>query len=156
VFSYAIAVRDAWAFHWHNISARVTVYLFCHAPAELYAKLTGDARGAIALYGFLFFGAQLFGLALTFAADRSQRPVIFTGACLSTARLCPLVFGCPTEMWVSHALFWPALTICHYARPGIGGGIAVAGALTALVLTHEGGVVFAAAAVATLALRGLR
>src|ERR1700742_1866341 len=47
IFSYAIAVRDAWAFHWHNISGRVTVYLFCHVPAELYMWLTGDARGAI-------------------------------------------------------------------------------------------------------------
>ena len=23
IFSYAIAVRDAWAFHWHNISGRL-------------------------------------------------------------------------------------------------------------------------------------
>jgi hypothetical protein len=91
---------------------------------------------------------------LTFAADRSQGRAIFTGACLSTAVLCPLVFGYPTEMWVSHALFWPALAICHSARSGISGGAAVTAVLTPLVLTHEAGVVFASTAVATLVLRG--
>src|SRR4051812_6134309 len=100
IFSYAIAARDAWAFHWHNISGRVTVYLFCHVPSELYVKLTDDLRGGIGLYGFLFFGSQLFGLFLTLAADRSQGRAIFIGACLSTALFCPLVFGYPTEMWV--------------------------------------------------------
>src|SRR5262249_27848129 len=27
-FSYAVAVQDSWAFHWHNISGRLFVYLF--------------------------------------------------------------------------------------------------------------------------------
>src|SRR5262249_40268010 len=62
----------------------------------------------------------------------------------------------PTEMWVSHALFWPSLAICHSTRSGIARRIAVASILTALVLTHEGGVVFAAAAVAPLVLRGMK
>ena len=156
LFSYAVAAQDAWAFHWHNISGRLFVYLFSLWPAETYVGLTGDARGGIDLYGVLFYAGQLLGLAATFAADRSKGRIIFAYACLSTACLCPLVFGFPTEMWMAHAVFWPALAVCHYARPGIGGMIAVFAALLALVFTHEGALVFAAAIVSTLLLRGLR
>jgi len=93
-------------------------------------------------------------LAAAYAADRSQGRIIFCAACVSVAGLCPLVFGYPTEMWMAHALFWPTLAVCHYARQGIGGTAMVAAALTALVFTHEGAVVFAVAIMATLLLRG--
>jgi hypothetical protein len=156
IFSYAVAVQDAWAFHWHNISGRLFVYLFCYLPAETYVGLTGDARGGIDIYGLLFFGSQAMGLAATYAADRSKGRIIFGAACVSVAGLCPLVFGYPTEMWMAHALFWPTLALCHYARQGIGGTAMVAAALTALVFTHEGAVVFAVAIMATLLLRGLQ
>ena len=156
IFSYAVAVQDAWAFHWHNISGRLFVYLFAFAPAETYAGLSGDARGGINVYGFLFFSAQLLGLAATFAADRSRGRIIFCYACASTACLCPLVFGAPTEMWMAHALFWPALALCHFAPNNIAGITVTFAALLALVLTHEGAVVFAFAILATLLLRGWR
>lgn len=155
MFSYAVAVQDAWAFHWHNISSRLFVYSFTSRPAEFYIALTGDARGGIAVYGLLFFGAQFFGLLATFAADRSPGRVVFSYACFSTACLCPLVFGAPTEMWMAHALFWPALALCHYAR-GVWGALLVFAALLTLVFTHEGAWILAAAILATLLLRGAR
>jgi hypothetical protein len=155
IFSYSVAARAGWAFHFHNISDRLFVYLYSHLPAETYVALSGDARGGIALYGILFFAAPLAGLAATFAADRSNGRVIFGCACLSTVVLCPMVFGFPTEMWVAHSLFWPALALCHYAPRGVAGGAAILAALLALVLTHEGALVFALAILATLALRGM-
>lgn len=154
IFSYAVAVQDAWAFHWHNISSRIFVYLFSFAPAELYVGLTGSARGGIAVYGLLFFGAQFLGLLITFAADRSPGRILFSYACFSTACLCPLVFGAPTEMWMAHALFWPALALCHYARRNIFGALLVFAPLLALIFTHEGALIFAAAILVTLLLRG--
>lgn len=156
IFSYAVAVQDAWAFHWHNISGRLFVYLFCFTPAETYVWLTGDAQGGIAVYGFLFYVAPLLGLAATFAADRSKGRIIFGYACVSTACLCPLVFGFPTEMWMAHALFWPALALCHYAGRGFAGTAAVFATLLALILTHGGALVFEVAILATLALRSPR
>jgi hypothetical protein len=156
LFSYAVAVQDAWAFHWHNIAGRLFVHLFSYVPAETYVALTRDARGGIAVYGFLFFAAQLFSLAATWAADRSKGRIIFGFACLSTACLCPLVFGFPTEMWMAHALFWPALAVCHYARAGLAGIALVFAVLLALVFTHEGALIFAIAIVCTLLLRGSR
>jgi hypothetical protein len=153
IFSYSVAVTDGWRIHWHNISCRLFVHLFAHVPAEAYVRLTADPRGGILVYGFLFFGAQLFGLLATLAFDRSPGRVLLGYACASTACLCPLVFGFPTEMWIAHALFWPALTIAHYARGQLA-GFAVFGVLLALILSHEGALIFVAAILATLTLRG--
>jgi hypothetical protein len=153
IFSYAVAIDDAWAIHWHNISGRVFVYLFSILPAEVYVELTKDAHGAIVLYGLLHFAAPLLGLLATFAADRSKDHIIFVYACLSTALLGPLVFGFPTEMWIAHALFWPALAVCHYSRDGIGSLVLLFTVLLALAFTHEGALVFVAAIVTTLFFR---
>jgi hypothetical protein len=153
IFSYSVAVEDAWAFHWHSIIGRVFVYLFAYAPAELYLEITRNARGAIDVYGFLFFVAPLLGLVATFAADHSKGHIIFGYACLSTACLCPLVFGFPTEIWIAHSVFWPALAVCHYTRSGIRGTALVFAVLLALVFTHEGALIFAVAIVTTLLLR---
>src|SRR5262245_60818380 len=156
IFSYSVAVADGWRMHWHNIACRLFVHLFCHLPAETYVRLTADPRGGILIYGFLFFGAQLFGLIATFALDRSKRRILFSYACASTALLCPLVFGFPTEMWMAHALFWPTLAVCHYARGGKRGIALVFATLLALVFTHGGALIFAVAIVVTLSLRGVR
>jgi hypothetical protein len=156
LFSYSVAVQDAWAFHWHNIPGRTAVYLFSLAPAQAFVALTGSAAGGIAVYGLLFFTGPLLGLLATYAADRSPGRIIFTYACFSTAAFCPLVFGFPTEMWLAHAVFWPALALGLYAWPGGGGAAWVFAALLALVFTHEAALVLAAAIVAMLALRGWR
>ena len=95
IFSYAIAAQQAWPFHWHNISGRLFSYVFVHVPAETYVALTNDPRGGILVYGLLHFSSPLLGLLVTLAADRTAGRVIFTYACLSTACLCPLVFGVP-------------------------------------------------------------
>lgn len=156
LFSYAVAADSAWAFHWHNIPGRFFTYLFAHLPAETYGALTGDAHGAIVLYGTLFFVAPLLGLIATFAADRSEGRIFFVSACAATAVLCPLVFGFPTETWMAHALFWPTLALCHAARPGASALVLVVFALLALLFTHEGALLFAAAIVVGLIPRGLR
>jgi hypothetical protein len=156
VFSYGVAVQDAWTVHWHNISGRLSVYLICFLPAEAFVALTGNAAGGIAVYGFLFFAAQLAGLIATFASDRSKGQVIFCFACFSTACVCPLVFGFPTEMWMTHALFWPALAMCHFARRGVVANVIVFTLLLALALTHEGALILIGAILLTVLPRGVR
>lgn len=156
IFAYSIAVEDAWRFHWHNISGRAFSYVFAYVPAEAYVGLTKDARGGIFIYGFLHFSAPLLGLLATSAIDRSPRRTILGWACLSTACVCPLVFGFPTEMWMAHALFWPALALCLYAPTTLRATALVVAVLVALILTHEGAVVFAMAIVATVYLHGRR
>jgi hypothetical protein len=156
MFSYAVAVQDVWAFHWHNISGRMSVFLLTLLPAEIYVGLSGNPGAGIVVYGLLLYLAPLAGLIGTFAADRSRGRVIFVYACCSTALLCPLVFGFPTEMWLAHALFWPTLAVSHYAKPTIAGTALVFIMLLALAFTHEGALVLAFAIVTTLAPRGLR
>jgi hypothetical protein len=156
LFSYAVAVQDAWAFHWHNIPGRALVYLYAHLPAEMVVALTGDPATGIALYGLLFFAAPLVGLGLTFLADCSRGRIFFVFACAATATLCPLVFGFPTEMWMAQALFFPALAVCHCARRNAGGLALVFVSLLALRFTHGGALILMLTILATLALRGLR
>jgi hypothetical protein len=156
IFSYSIAVTDAFATHWRNVSGRIFVYLYAFVPSEAYVRATGNARGGVLVYGLLHYLAPLLSLGLTFAADRSRERVVFVVACLSTATVLPLVFGFPTEMWLAHAVFWPTLALVHAHRPGLLGWLTAYAGLQALCLTHEGGVVLAGSIVATLALRGLR
>ncbi|MGZ3323895.1 MAG: hypothetical protein ACXU9C_23370 [Xanthobacteraceae bacterium] len=156
MFSYAVAVQDVWAFHWHNISGRMSVFLLSLLPAEAFVGLTGNPSAGIFVYGLLFYLAPLAGLIGTFAADRSRGRIIFAYACCSTALLCPLIFGFPTEMWLAHAVFWPALAVCHYARRTVAGTALVFIILLTLGFTHEGALVLATTIVATLAPRGLR
>ena len=156
MFSYAVAVQDVWAFHWHNISGRSSVFLFSLLPAETVVSFTGRPWAGILTYGFLFYVAPLAGLILTWLADRSRGRILFVYACGSTALLCPLVFGFPTEMWFAQAAFWPTLAISHYASRTFAGAALVFVAQLVLAFTHEGALVLLVVIVATLAPRGLR
>jgi hypothetical protein len=104
----------------------------------------------------LHFSAPLLGLSATWAADRTPKRAIFVYACLSTACLCPFVFGFPTEMWMAHALFWPALALCLCAPRTAAGNLALFVALLSLIFTHEGALVLAAAILFALLLGGWR
>jgi hypothetical protein len=156
IFSYAVAAQDVWAFHWHNIANRASVFFLSLWPAETLVGLTGSPTAGIVTYGFLFYVAPLLGLVGTLAADRSRGRIFFAYACASTALLCPLIFGFPTEMWMAHALFWPALALAHSAGRNILAAVILSITMTALVLTHAGGVVLAFVVVVTLALHGFR
>ncbi|MCB1510108.1 MAG: hypothetical protein KDJ36_04335 [Hyphomicrobiaceae bacterium] len=156
MFAYGIAVRDSWAFHWHNIPTRAAVWVYAHWPSELLVAATGAPSLGVALYGVLLFSAPLFGLLWTAAVDRSEGRVVLTAASASTALVLPLVFGFPTEMWVSHALFWPCLAMAHGGRVGIGWTVAMVMSMVALMLSHGGGVVFAGLVVASVLLRSQR
>jgi hypothetical protein len=57
---------------------------------------------------------------------------------------------------MAHALFWPVLAICHYAKRTWSGAALIFLAELGLAFTHEGALVLLVAIVATLAPRGLR
>lgn len=156
MFSYAVAVRDVWTFHWHNVSGRLSVFALTMLPSEMLVGITDNPSAGIIAYGFLFYVSPLIGLAATYAADRSPGRAIFVYACGSTALLCPMIFGFPTEMWLAHAIFWPALALSHYAKPTAAGALLVFGTWLLLGFTHEGALVLLVAIAATLALRGWR
>src|SRR5258708_22046314 len=156
MFSYAVAVQDVWAFHWHNISGRMSVFILCLLPAEIYVGLSGNPGAGIVVYGLLFYGAPLAGLIGTYAADRSPGRIIFTYACASTALLCPLIFGFPTEMCLAHALFWPTLAVCHYGRRNAAGAAPAFIVMLMVAFTHAGAPALAVAILAPRQPRALR
>jgi hypothetical protein len=59
-------------------------------------------------------------------------------------------------MWIAHAVFWPTLAVCHYAKRTVVGTALVFVMMLILAFTHEGALVLAFALVAMLAPRGLR
>lgn len=150
IFSYAIALRQAWEFHWHNIPGRLFSYAFALLPAETIVELTDSARAGIVAYGALHFSAPLLSLLLTRACDATEGRIFFRAATLSTALLCPFVFGFPTEMWMTHALFWPLLARLHAGRAGMGAMFATLALTQAFVLTHEGAIALLSTMLATL------
>lgn len=156
MFAYAIAVRDAWAFHWQNIPDRAFVYVLAHWLPQAVVAATGYPSAGIALYGATMFALPGIGLLLTAAADRSEGRAILTAACASTAIVLPLVFGFPTEMWVAHALLWPCLAMAHSGRRGIGTALGLIIGMVAMMLSHGGGAVFAGLVVASVLLRSWR
>src|SRR3974377_1899750 len=156
IFSYAVAAQDAWAFHCPNSSGRLFTYFLAYPLAEAVVAMSQNAEAGIAGYGILFFSAQLFGLALTFAVDRTFTRTIFVYSCLSTVCLCPFVYGFPTEMWMAHAVFWPTLALSLGSPISWSGAAAVFAALLALVFTHEGAIVLSAVIIFSLLLHGWR
>jgi hypothetical protein len=156
IFSYAVAVEDVWAFHWHNIAVRATVWLAQLLPGEILVGLTGDPRIGIFTYGFLSFSAQAAGLAATFVFDRTAGKTFFVFACASTACLAPLVFGFPSEMLLAHALFWPTFALAFCARPTLRATALLFVFMLALVFSHEAALGLVFGIVAALSLRGPR
>ncbi len=153
LFAYAVAAGDAWDFHWRQISGRVAAYALASLPGETWGRITGDPAAAVALYAALWFAAPAVGLAATWLADRTRTLRLW--AALSTALLLPVVFGFPTELWITHAAFWPALALC-WSPGGRGRALAAGAALAVLVLSHEGGVVWAAVLLGALLLAPAR
>lgn len=141
LFSYAVAAGQGWEYHWRQIPGRVAAFLYATAPAQL---LGGEA--GVWLYAALWFAAPALSLALAWRLDRDGH--IRPWAALSSALLLPFLFGFPTELWISHAAFWPALALLWRAAPAP----VSAAALGVTALSHEAGLVWAvfAAALAVL------
>lgn len=156
IFSYAVATREVWAFHWHNIATRAATYALTLAPGELAVAATGAPSAGVFVYGLCLFAAPAVSLAATFTFDHAPGRPYFVFACAANALLAPLVFGFPTEMWIAHALFWPAFACAMTAPPSRAASIVLAGLFVALALSHEGGLVLGFGIAVACGLRGLR
>lgn len=150
LFAYAAAAGEGWELHWRNIPGRIAAFAAAGLPGALAARAAADPSVGLAVYGACWLLAPALGLAATAAADRSGGRVFTLWAAASTALALPLVYGFPTELWIAHAAFWPALALLN--APGGPARTAAAAVATAiLVLSHEGGAVWAVVAVGALA-----
>ena len=146
LFAYAVAAADSWDFHFRQIPPRAAAWALTAGVGEAVTRLSGQPAWGVAAYHAAFLALPGVGLAATWAADRTGR--ILPWACASTALLLPLVFAFPTELWVAHAAFWPALALGWHAAPLP--WLALALGITAL--SHEAGLLWAIGAVGLLAL----
>lgn len=149
LFAYAVAADDGWAFHWRQISGRVAAFAYAALPGQVWGRISGDPSDGVTLYAALFFLAPAVGLAVTWCADRTG--VVRLWAALSIVLLCPFVFGFPTELWVTHAAIWPALALAWSPGRFIRWAWGTV-ALAIVVLSHEGGVIWACILLGALAL----
>ncbi|MFL1461258.1 hypothetical protein ACI6QG_03580 [Roseococcus sp. DSY-14] len=146
LFSYAVAAADSWDFHFRQIPARAAAWALTAGLGEAVTRLAGAPEAGVLAFHAAFLALPALGLAATLAADRTGR--ILPWACASAALLLPLVFGFPTELWVAHAAFWPALALGWHAAPLP--WLALALGITAL--SHEAGLLWAVGLVGLLAL----
>jgi len=146
LFSYAVAAGDSWDFHFRQIPARAAAWLLTAGLGDAVGRLSGHAMAGVRAYWAAFLLAPALGLLATWRTDASGRILPFAAG--STALLLPLVFPFPTEMWVAHAAFWPALALGWNRGPRP--LLALALAITAL--SHEAGLLLACGAVGLLAL----
>jgi hypothetical protein len=147
LFSYAVAADNAWSFHWRQIPGRLAAYLWASWPGQEWGLLTGDPSAGVAVYAALNFLAPAAGLAAVWAADRAGT---FTScAALSSSLLCPVLFGFPTELWISHAAIWPAFALLWRVAGHVRWAIGTV-ALGIVILSHEAGVIWALTLLAAL------
>lgn len=146
LFAYAVAAADSWDFHFRQIPARAAAWALTAGVGEAVTRISGVPAWGVWAWQAAFLALPSLGLAATWAADRTGR--ILPWACASTALLLPLAFGFPTELWVAHAAFWPALALGWHAAPMP----LLALALAVTALSHEAGLLWALGAVGLLAL----
>lgn len=144
-FAFAILSGDPWGVSFANIPARASAYVLTILPPLGIARL-GYPEAAITLYGGLMGALPAAGLIATCAISGRTRLLFFCS--LSTIVVVPYVVFFPSEMLVTHALFWPLLAAVT-ARPSPRTGL-VAVLMPALAFSHEGGVVLLALTVAYL------
>lgn len=152
LFSYAVAAGDAWAMHWRNISSRALVWLVAYLPAQALIALTGRPDLGVGLYTLLFYGAPLLGLFATVAIDRAPGRPFALAAGAATVALLPLVAPFPSELIFTHALFFPTLALAWRGVVRLPGQIGLTVLMSALLMSHEGGLILAVAVICACAL----
>jgi hypothetical protein len=135
-FSVAILTGRAWDLIWVNYSGRLTTYLLTVLPAELLVRLGAGPRAALAAYSTIFWGLPLASLALSWLILPRDRRFNLVFPALSTVAFGLLVYGFPSETWVTMALFWPTLFAIRYLE-GAARPFAVVLLLGLFFFTHE-------------------
>ena len=106
LFVLSILGPDPWTLVWASYPNRLSSFLLTILPPFLVARTTGSAEAATAAYGLILGALPLVSLLLTMRLA-GARSVIAFGCAASTilAAFCVAFF--PTELWLTHAAFWP-------------------------------------------------
>lgn len=138
-FAFALATGDPWWTFWVNIPTRASSFVLTIGPPYLVAEATGNFRWALWTYSLALALCPVIGLLVTKAVD-PWRGLLTSCCAFSTVSVVPFVVFFPTEIWVTHAMFWPTL---GYAVSGKGRSYAfiLPILLVVFALTHEAALV---------------
>src|SRR5262249_15611253 len=117
-FSFTMAVRRPWDLLCCNFPCRrSTADLLTSAPALLNHQAIRTATSSQRLYAITSLcwpGVGIMATRMLYRTADKRCSAYFNVASLTT----PLfTFGFPTEVWMTCALFWPALCCCACANP---------------------------------------
>ncbi|MCA0319532.1 MAG: hypothetical protein LCH88_15845 [Proteobacteria bacterium] len=150
LFELSILSPSPWTLLWANYPSRVSAFVTTILPPFATARLTGSADAALAVYRMIMGGLPLLSLLLTIRLA-GIRSLLATGCAVSTILAAYCVAFFPTELWLTHAAFWP-LAALVLNPPGMRPGPLLLASLF-VVFTHEAAVPIMALVLAAAAIR---
>ncbi len=134
-FVFALALEDAWALKWRDISARASIYLFTVLPTYWISQAADLSPLDIAkLNGFIFYAVPALQYAVAAAIVWRSHPEYLVFPVVQYALSTSLGYGFPSEILLAPGFLWIALFLVLTNRVW---SVWFAAAFAALVFCHE-------------------
>ncbi|MDP3546052.1 MAG: hypothetical protein Q8S29_07730, partial [Phreatobacter sp.] len=136
LYLFSALTTDPWGVLWFNFPLRGTVFVFEILPSWIAVRLTGDAQAGLVVYSLIRGSWPLAGLLATMALEERGSVLSRAAAVSTVAAALPTTFF-PTEIFVTHAFFWPFLAVL--VRRSTPNAALVAALALPLAFSHEAG-----------------
>lgn len=136
LYLFSVLTTDPWGALWFNFPLRGTVFVFEILPSWLAVRLTGDAQAGLVVYSLIRGSWPLAGLVATMALEERGSVLSRAAAFSTVAAALPTTFF-PTEIFITHAFFWPFLAVL--VRRSTPNAALVAALALPLAFSHEAG-----------------
>jgi len=136
LYLFAALTPDPWGILWFNFPLRASVFVFEIVPSWLAVRLTGDAQAGLVVYSLIRGSWPLLSLLATLALEERGSGLSRMAAVSIVVFALPTTFF-PTEMFVTHAFFWPFMAVLvRRSEPSV---TLVAAFALPLAFSHEAG-----------------
>lgn len=136
LYLFAALTPDPWGVLWFNFPLRASVFVFEIVPSWLAVRLTGDAQAGLVVYSLIRGSWPLLSLLATMALEERGSSLSRMAAASIVIFALPTTFF-PTEVFVTHAFFWPFLAVL--VRRSTPSAALVAAFALPLAFSHEAG-----------------
>jgi hypothetical protein len=137
LYLFAALTPDPWGVLWFNFPLRASVFVFEIVPSWLAVRLTGDAQAGLVVYSLIRGSWPLLSLLATMALEERGSSLSRMAAASIVIFALPTTFF-PTEVFVTHAFFWPFMAVLvRRTEPSVA---LVAAFALPVAFSHEAGV----------------